>query len=251
MSNPDLPPELLDHIVDLLHDDEEALKTCCLVSKSWISRARKHLFANVKLHPPARLQAWRNTFPNPSTSPACYTKTLSIEDPEVTVADAQEGGWITTFSRVENLDASVYNPKISLTPFHGFSAAIKSVEIDFSCPPRSIFDLICSFPLLEDLCLVISRPAHFNQQPAAPQPFNTPVFTGSLMLFVKVPWGMKSIIRWLLLLPGGLHFREIKFVSGWNEDPSPISELVGACSTTLETLKIRSAVYGTLVSRPR
>ena len=32
MSN--LPPEILDYILDLLHDEPEALKECCLVSKS-------------------------------------------------------------------------------------------------------------------------------------------------------------------------------------------------------------------------
>ncbi|KAF9645264.1 hypothetical protein BDM02DRAFT_3073690, partial [Thelephora ganbajun] len=43
-----LPPEILDYIVDLLHDEPETLKQCCLVSKSWVSRTRKHLFANVE-----------------------------------------------------------------------------------------------------------------------------------------------------------------------------------------------------------
>ena len=256
MSNPDLPPELLDHIVDILHDDEEALKTCCLVSKSWISRARKHLFANVKLHPPARLQAWKNTFPNPSLSPACYTKTLCIGGPEeVTIVDAQEGGWIPTFSRVENLEASVHNPKVCLAPFHGFSAAIKSVHIDLSCSPCSIFNLIYSFPLLEDLSLAfffsILHPADFNEQPAIPRPFNPPVFTGSFKLFVHVPEAIKPIIRWLLLLPGGLHFRELKLRLGCNEDVSPIGALVEACSSTIETLEIDSLVYCTSVSHAR
>jgi len=37
-SNPYLPPEILDYIVDLLHNSPNALKECCLVSKSWIPR---------------------------------------------------------------------------------------------------------------------------------------------------------------------------------------------------------------------
>jgi hypothetical protein len=47
MSNPDLPPEILDYIIDLLHDEPETLKRCCLVSKSWVPRTRKHLFADI------------------------------------------------------------------------------------------------------------------------------------------------------------------------------------------------------------
>ena len=255
MSNPDLSAELLDHIVDLLHDDEEALKACCLVSKSWIPGARKHLFANVKLHPLARLQAWKNTFPNPSTSPACYTKTLVIGGlEEVTAADAQEGGWIPTFSRVEDLGASVHNPMICLAPFHGFSTAIKSVHIDFSCSPCSIFNLIYSFPLLEDLSLALFfslyHPADFNEQPAIPQPHSSPPFTGLLNLSVHVPEGMKSITRWLLLLPSGLRFRDVRLRLGCDEDVSPISALVEACSSTLETLEIDCLIYRTFVSHP-
>ncbi|KAF9644814.1 hypothetical protein BDM02DRAFT_3067122, partial [Thelephora ganbajun] len=51
MSNPyqvHLPPEILDCIVDFLRDQPETLKQCCLVSKSWVSRARSHLFTNVE-----------------------------------------------------------------------------------------------------------------------------------------------------------------------------------------------------------
>ena len=33
MSSPHLPPEILDYIVDLLHDKSDILGECCLVSK--------------------------------------------------------------------------------------------------------------------------------------------------------------------------------------------------------------------------
>ena len=61
--NPDLPPELLDHIVDFLHDNQTALRNCCLVSKSWIPRARKYLFAAIEFHREETLKSWRETFP--------------------------------------------------------------------------------------------------------------------------------------------------------------------------------------------
>ena len=43
-----LPPEILDLIIDHLHDEPATLKTCCVVSKSWVPRTRKHLFALVE-----------------------------------------------------------------------------------------------------------------------------------------------------------------------------------------------------------
>ena len=38
MSNLHLPAETLDHIVDHLHDTKDALRNCCLGSKSWVPR---------------------------------------------------------------------------------------------------------------------------------------------------------------------------------------------------------------------
>ena len=106
MSDPvHLPPELLNHVVDFLHRRDTALRHCCLVSKSWIPRARKHLFAEIRFNGAKKLQSWKGTFPDPSTSPARYTKTLFIDCPHaVTAADAGEGGWIKVFSQVARLE---------------------------------------------------------------------------------------------------------------------------------------------------
>lgn len=41
---PEIPNELLDRIIDHLHNDFPSLKSWALVSKSWLPRARFHLF---------------------------------------------------------------------------------------------------------------------------------------------------------------------------------------------------------------
>ena len=90
MPHPRFPVELLDYIVDHLHDVRDALESCCLVSTSWIPRTRRHLFAKVAFRSENDLQSWKNVFPEPSTSPACYTDHLVICCPEgVTPADAE------------------------------------------------------------------------------------------------------------------------------------------------------------------
>ena len=65
MSDPYLAPETLDRIVDLLHNKREPLKACCLVSKSWVSRTRKHLFADIDLSSGPRL--WEESSQIPPT----------------------------------------------------------------------------------------------------------------------------------------------------------------------------------------
>ena len=76
MSGPCLPAEVSDYIVDLLHDQPKTLGRCCLVSKSWVPRARKHLFAQIAFRSACDLDAWKETFPDSSNSPAHYARSL-------------------------------------------------------------------------------------------------------------------------------------------------------------------------------
>ena len=71
MSNPHrhLPPEILDSVIDLLHDEPETLKQCFLVSKSWVPRTRRHLFAYIKFRSASDLRSWKKAFPDVADSP--------------------------------------------------------------------------------------------------------------------------------------------------------------------------------------
>ena len=258
MSNPyrsHLPPEILDYIVDLLQDEREALKECCLVSRSWVSRARKHLFANIKFHCAADIELWKKTFPNRSNSPACHTHTLLVRCPEViTAADAEEGGWIRTFPRVARLRVHG-NPandmEVSLIPFHVFSPVLKSLSIFFNTLPNSqVFDLISSLPLLEDLTLVIDGvdvggASNLDAAPAVVQPPTSCAFTGTLELTLFK--GMEPTTRRLLGLPNGLHFRSLTLSWIHEEDLQWINALVAGCSKTLECLHVACYLRGTFV----
>lgn len=44
MTELELPPEICDSIIDELHDDRTALKTCSLISRMWVPRTRHWLF---------------------------------------------------------------------------------------------------------------------------------------------------------------------------------------------------------------
>ena len=95
MPTPYLPPEILDYIVDFLHDEPEALDECCLVSKSWVPRIRRKLFAEIKILSERHLKLWKKLFPDVANSPACYVRTLFVGCPRCVVeSDAGEGGWI-------------------------------------------------------------------------------------------------------------------------------------------------------------
>lgn len=52
---PYLPQELVDQILDHLHDDSSTLLNCALVSRTWLPTSRMHLFSKIRLLvPPSR-----------------------------------------------------------------------------------------------------------------------------------------------------------------------------------------------------
>ncbi|KAF9477582.1 hypothetical protein BDN70DRAFT_98546 [Pholiota conissans] len=56
-SEPSLPQEVFDDIIDHFHDDVQSLQTCALVSPPWLASARAHLFYRVVLNPPNKRAA--------------------------------------------------------------------------------------------------------------------------------------------------------------------------------------------------
>ena len=246
-----LPEELLDHIVGLLYNSPDplpkrmvALRNYCLISKSWIPRTRKHLFATIWLHKRS-LESWKKAFPDPSTSPTHYTKTLIITNHSlVTIADAEAGGWIRGFSHVVRFEVGSRGLELgaSLVPLQGFSPAIKFLRVNLKAPPPSqIVDLVLSFPLLEDLTVYSDHWAVDGVDgpdplPSLVQPSNPPIFTGSLNLFLG--WGIKCIARPLLSLLSGIHFRKLALTWCEEEDPLLTMTLVEKCSHTVETLEV-------------
>ena len=261
MSTPYLPPEILDYILETLHDDHKTLRNCCVAAKSWISRTRKHLFADIKFSSSEDLELWKKTFPDPSNSPACHTHTLSVKFPQVIAGeDADDGSWIRTFSCVVRFDVDTRIPylndsKVSLSPFHGLSPVLKSLRVTSTKLPYSqIIRLIYSLPLLEDLALVIFGPIndddlHVDGTPAAIQPPSSPSFTGTLRLVLFQ--GMGPAVRRLLDLPNGLHFRKLTISLSKGDDVQWITALVVECLDTLESLSVSRPPFGTVVWLPR
>jgi len=234
------PQEITDLIIDHLHNEPTTLRTCCLVSKSWIPRARKYLFVHIKFYPSmGRLVSrWRKTFPDPTDSPAHHTRTLSICNPLlITTADVDT---IRTFCGVVclNMDTDLMQDQaVSLVPFHGLSPVMRSLRLTFATLPYSkIFNLILSFPLLEDLVLVSRSRRREDREWSTPSTSSR--LTGSLEL--RLAEGIQPITYRLLDLPNGIHFTKlvVSWISG--EDVGSTTDLVSRCSGTLESLDVAS-----------
>lgn len=258
-----LPPELLDHTIDLLCSERDTLKSCSLVSKSWIPRTRKHLFARVRFSTVADLQSWKTAFPDPSSSPAYYTRYLSIRCPPVaTTINGEDADWISTFSQVVHLDLDTRNADphtgFSLVQFHGFSSLLRSLSMYMNTnplplPPSQLLNFIMSFPLLEDISVETFYIAWADDvdrdgKLITVKPSTPHTLTGCLKLAALQ--GMDPIASLLLSVPNDLHFRKLDFT--WNRGGDiPLTEaLVEVCHPTLECLKIDEGHVGTLAQHP-
>jgi hypothetical protein len=255
MRPPHLAQELVDCIIDNFCDDPKVLQRCSLVSKSWIPRSRKHLFAEVSFTSQARLRSWKQAFPNPLSSPGRWTKTLRIACiGNITTAEAGAGSWIKAFSNVCSFE--VHTPPafhVSLVLFHGFSVALKSIMIYFGPANfEEIFKLLFSFPLLEDLQVHHGLDPDDDEegQIAVQIPATSPLFTGALD--VSRAKLHPRFIDQLFKVPNGVQFQKLTvFCDEVESDVASTQVLVEGCSTTLKDLHIRFGceLFGHLVWR--
>ncbi|KAF9789183.1 hypothetical protein BJ322DRAFT_1017897 [Thelephora terrestris] len=237
---PYLPPEILDLITDHLRDEPTTLEACCLVSKSWVPRTRRHLFAHVKFGPfqeTTSLEWWMTTFPDPSNSPAHYTCTLEISTlTAVKAATTHRNAWVRSFNSIVTLEVNT-EPwggfDVSLVRLHRLSANLKS--LCFNHPSFNLIQVIslaCSFPLLEDFLFNIPSDLARDLGDATSTPPTSPKLTRSLVLRGQSAF----ITRRLLDLPGGLHFAKITMQV--RKPMESVVNLVSRCSHTLESLSL-------------
>ncbi|KAJ6588072.1 hypothetical protein B0H19DRAFT_900559, partial [Mycena capillaripes] len=49
---PELPQELVDMVVDNLHDDIPSLESCSLAARTFLASTRTHIFNKIEIKPP-------------------------------------------------------------------------------------------------------------------------------------------------------------------------------------------------------
>ena len=239
-----IPLEIQAIIIDHFHNDPETLRQCSLVSKSWAARAQKHLFNKIYFwgRPGLKLKLWEKTFPDPSNSPACLTKLLSIE---YRTATAKENvGFIGSFTNVTHLEVDVddrsYKPGSNV--LHNLLPAVTSLCLYFGTVELSqLFALVGSFPTIKDL--VIEGPEIVNDGHDF-LPSTLPEFTGTLVLSCRLGDITRPLLR---LPPKSLSFRRIvwKIDSPRDEDKvQHMENLIEKCSGTLEYIDFTGSMNG-------
>ncbi|KAF9786121.1 hypothetical protein BJ322DRAFT_769114 [Thelephora terrestris] len=216
--------EITDYIIDLLHDEPETHRQCCLVSRIWVPRTRKHLFGTIRFKSSADLDARKKAFQNSLSSPTYHTRCLVVNCTRVAATILGEPGRVQSFSNVVRLELSSY----------------------FTTPLYSeVFGFISSLPLLEDLEIKSVRVCN---DACVFQHSTSPPSTGTLGIYVAR--GMEFAARQLLDLPNGCHFRRLDCAWYLEDDVRWVRALVEGCAGTLQYVHLERDVAKTSRAGP-
>ncbi|KAK0500141.1 hypothetical protein EDD18DRAFT_816188 [Armillaria luteobubalina] len=142
-----IPPELIDFIIDLLHDDLSSLSTCALVSSQWLARSRFNGFATVQLWP-WRASEFYHLLKAPECTFASYVSRIEFDGnatrPSMANIPFDKVLKFPSLTRVSN------NHIISLL---GQFTRLEQLELDslVSHDLRTIVQILCRFPALQHL----------------------------------------------------------------------------------------------------
>ena len=222
---------------DDLADPKEA-------TKPWVYPIQKY---SVELKCPEDISAWKRLFPDPANSPFTYTSHLRLLHAKLVTAE--DASWIRRwFTNVVRLEISI-DPESGDKPmrdpfsrFHNLSPTVRCLSICWSAlSTEQVFELVCSFPLLEDL-RIIGWGGMYDKVWDAPRHYRLPGLSGTLELGSMVP----DFMFQLLEHPSRLSFRKIVWREGWRNEYLGVNELVRRCSDTLEYVHIEYRAHGKL-----
>jgi hypothetical protein len=263
-----LPQELIDNVIDELGNDVGALRTCSLVSKPWVYRSRKHLFATVHL-PTCLLRKWLERIPaNPVTpsnphsqvrslslqpaipcTPFCIPKTFVhhlssfTEVSKLAIASSLWGEWTNAFS----------DPALVTEYFGGLGRSLRKLELTRVYLNMVVLEaMLDAFPRLEHI--LIFSPMMVNDPEASPHLWERRSVTEAEGPSNPVVRCKEAPIRWVdsvaLLFPPRelivglaslpLRSRELVLAEDSDYGGETFNLLLESTGQTLESLVIRN-----------
>ena len=206
---------------------------------------RRHLFRRVVFRP-HNLPAWRSTFPNPSTTPAAYTREIRIH--LVLDMPTELAEYMPYFSNVHHLTliGGRFETRQWTSSIGRLPASIRSLTMKFvSVANDQVLEIMGQLPNLDDLSLCTFKGTGF---PDAVGEILRGRYDGKLELLLMDDFHA-SVVRSLLEAPEGLGFKNVKAFCNSEDDFPVYADLVAACQDTLTDLDISVSAEGNIFSR--
>ena len=126
-------------------------------------------------------------------------------------------------------------------PSRNFTDSPHSSKPSAVLPSSDVLSLVYSFPLLDNLMLA-GRPTASDTQVI---PLTPPKFSGTLCLGVFRGVNIDIMVNHLSSLPNGIRFRGLILLWNYSRDLPSMTNLIFACSQTLESLDISNKTIRT------
>lgn len=206
-----------------------------------VSHVLQLLLCGVHFKRPEDFNEWKRIFEKPEKSRASLTEHLIFDHAKP--FNEADVSWIKQFSHVKILEvsngcdpASEPTPSGSFLAFCNLSKNVMSLRVGSrDLPLQEVFDLICSFPCLENLGVVAyGRDRDELISLPLPSVSNLPKFTGKLTLGTSTA----GFVQQLLESQIPLFFQEIRLQRGNANQIKAVNDLVKKCSDTLRYIEV-------------
>ncbi|KIJ96975.1 hypothetical protein K443DRAFT_681875 [Laccaria amethystina LaAM-08-1] len=206
-----VPIEIVEVIIDHLHNDNEALKACSLVSRRWVFSSRYHLVYPIKLHH-KNITDFLDLLQSPCSKIAPSIRDLSF------ISIVQERNWMPSalstiekhLTHVKNLTLhgvrwSRLDSTTTTSFFRGFQSVTHlTVKAGAFSSFSQCVEFICSFPALTTLT---ANKCQWDSNTAAPP---SPRFTLSRRLTtLAIDTPPNTLTQWLTNQPCARTLRKV------------------------------------------
>ena len=214
MTIPELPPDVINIILDFLRPDKDALMACSLASTTWRPASQYHLFHEIKLKP-SDLQSFLDFADNSESNITAFVRRLIVRPSDYSrigtigikffISDVShlmkylQGLKSLTLSDIHWLNISDETKQLLSSPKNIKTLELRRVSFE---SVRQITIFICSFPMLENL--YISRNERMfrefldnvpNDAPKLPQ--NHPLHVHIAHMNLDLPGNVIALMEWL------------------------------------------------------
>ena len=240
-----LPLELVDEVLDYLPPDNESLRNCSLVAKSWLRPSRQRLFENLFIQD-AECQSWLDNIPPTNIELLQHVRSFCFASSDPWGRDSPPHEYIDinnlyvyfpSFHRLHTISLS--NARISpdiperMDMFSPCQHVLSSLILaDVSLPWRSFIALIDYFPNLRNLGLsYISFEDDNRDSPPLSRPLH-----GKLCFYMSQVAAIAAFSGWLSTGPRVEYDELVADVGYFSATHS--RRIITACGKSLKRLRL-------------
>lgn len=248
-----IPPELSDYIMDFLHDDRLALKTCSLTSRSWRPASRYHLYRKVLLPSMDSCKTFHQLLRD-SPSLASFTREVGISNVNsLSVADGVQGAaqqqfevlWssiIPALTGAERLDMTFLKiDDIFQTNLLGNLNTLTALSLQY-CRFPSFLEFVMMIHSFSSLKSCTLRGLSWNEGSDAPSSATSIGTTSACPKLTKLVLGrdipLEAIVGWLLAEDACQDLTSFTGCCSSAVDATLLGELLRSASSSIKELEL-------------